>query len=245
MDPLTLLLLGGLGGGLLGGIGSALGGNSWNGQYTNLNKDYAKNPTYQWMMGSGGLGDVSSAGMNSMLAKAGSYDPTAFFKDFMSATPSLSSLISGPTGSVKSAMEDNLDAFVKKATSEAGSSLSGMGTLYSGALGDIIGKNIGTQVAQSNVDLSSLYANLFGNMSNTLMGNLASGRQAQMSGNLQGAGIYGNLLNSILGTSADMSAPMYTYQPGIMDAIMQGAGLGMQGGSGIGMLGQGNKALFA
>lgn len=251
-DALLLSLLGPLLGGALGGLGAAAGGKSWNGTTENINTDYANNPIYQLLMKSGGMLDQAgagmSAGMNAATAAANGYDPTAFWKDFMSAAPGLSSLLTGATGSVKSAMESNLADFTKQAVSQAGSNLAGMGSLYSGALGDIVGTNVGKQAAQSNVDLSTLLANMYSPLGGQMLGGFSSGRQAQANYGIQAglgnAGLWHGLLNQGLGIGADLSSPVYQYQPGIMDAIMQGAGLGSSFASGLGMLGGGGNRTY-
>lgn len=258
-DPITMMLLpllGAAGGGLIGGIGSAIGGNGWNGSYANINTGYEDNPVYQALMSQYGNANAgfASAGanmsnlLNQGIGASRQYDPTAFWKDFMAAQPELQGLISGQTGSVKNAMMTNLADFTKEAVAGAGSEMSGLGSLYSGAFGDIVGQRVGAEAAKSNVDLSTLLANLYGSLGGNLMGQFAGGRQFQtqnlVNALMSGAGLYGSqqgtygsLMGSMLGSAADLASPLYEYQPGILDSIMSGLGLGANLGSSIGMLG--------
>jgi len=231
MDPFTLMLLMGAGGGLLGGLGSAMGGAGWNGKNANINQDYVNNPIYKMLFG-GGEGSLD---LNSIIQSGLNFDPTQAWRDFMGAQPDMQKILSGETGSIKSGMLSNLQDFIKEASSSTGQELSGFGGLYSGALGDIIGSKVGKEAAKSNVDLSSIIANLYGNLAPNVLGSFTQGRL----GKAQNALSFGS---NALGIGADLSSPMYQYQPGIMDSILQGAGVGLNAASAFGMMGGGSGA---
>jgi hypothetical protein len=251
MDPILLALLLTVGGGVAGGLAGAASGASATGSNENINTAYKDNPIYKMLFGEGGkyaqwegqFSDMLSGALKQGNAAAAAYDPTAAWKDFLSASPELMNLISGSTGSVKSALESNLADFTKTAVSEAGSNMSGMGSLYSGALGDIIGKNVGAEAAKSNVELSTLLTNLYGSMGNNLLSLFSSnesnkaslGMQAASLG-VQGAGLYSGLMGQSLGIGADLSSPVYEYKPGILDYILQGLGVGGNLGGALGQL---------
>jgi hypothetical protein len=226
MDPLTLLLLMG-GGAILGGAGAAAGGADWMGKNANINTDYMNNPIYKMLFG-GGQGSLD---LNSIISSGLNYDPTQAWRDFMGAQPEMQQILSGQTGSIKSGMLANLQDFIKEATASTGSELSGMGNLYAGALGDIVGAKVGKEAARSNVDLSSIIANLYGTLAPNVLSTFAQGRMGKAQNAL---GFGGNML----GLGADLSSPVYQYQPGILDYVLQGAGLGLNAGSAFGM----NKA---
>lgn len=254
---------------------------------TNVNTDYTNNPIWQQMFGSGGGYANAQTGMADYLAKMGgsfgkmdtslgdmssfianavstakSYDPNAFWKDFMAAQPEMQSLISGPTGSFKAASEANLADFVKEATSGTASELSGMGALYSGAMPAIAGQKIGAEAGKSATDLASLQASLMSqlwgsmlpqfsgneqfassNLVNTYLGGASSSLGAanaygsQANTYLGGANTYASQMATMLGLGGDLSSPLYVQSPGFADSLMSGLGLGLQGASAWGMLG--------
>jgi len=211
----------------------------------NVNTDYTNNPIWQQLFGSGKQYENTNKGMESFLANAVStskaYDPNAFWRDFMAAQPEMQALISGPTGSFKAASEANLADFVKQATSETSSELSGMGALYSGALGEIAGQKIGKEAGKSATDLASLQASLMSQLWGSALPGFASGEQFKTSNlvntYLSGASTYSQQLMQMLGIGSDLSMPSYVQQPGLADSIMSGLGLGLQGAASIGMLG--------
>jgi hypothetical protein len=277
-DPISMLLLSTL-------IGGGAGLGKWlldkipglGPGAENVNTDYANNPIYKMLFGEGGgyadaqggmdtqMGGMESslANMQSFLANAVSsskaYDPNAFWKDFMAAQPDMQALISGPTGSFKAASEANLSDFVKQATSETASELSGMGALYSGALGDISGQKIGKEAGKSNTELAQLQASLMSQLWGSAIPQFSGNRQFQtqnlvntyMGGaqtslgaanTYQGAAdMYSQQLMQMLGIGADLSSPLYVQTPGLGDSIMQGLGLGSSFGSALGMI-PGQKA---
>jgi hypothetical protein len=243
-------------------------------QNVNPESEFSKNPIYQMLFGAGGqaagaqanqaammggmgqsLGDMQSF-LRNAVSTSQAYDPNAFWKDFMAAQPEMQALISGPTGSFKSAAESNLSDFVKQATAETGQEMSQMGSLYSGAMGSITGTKIGQEAKKAGTDLASLQAGLMSQMWGSALPQFSAGRQFQTSnlvntylqggqmnlgaaGVYQGAaGMYGNQLMQMLGIGADLSSPVYVQQPGIGDALMQGLGFGLQGGAVMGMLPQ-------
>lgn len=275
-DPIILTLLGTLAGAGTGALGWLLNQNPATGpKATNVNQDYKNNPIWQQIMGMMGgtregqnemMGGMKSSlsDMSGFLANAVSsskaYDPNAFWKDFMAAQPEMQGLISGPTGSFKSAAQANLADFVKEATAGTASELSGMGSLYSGALGSIAGQKIGSEAGKYNTQLAQLESGMLSNLyglampafsrgrefqTQNLVNTYLSGAQSQLGAAntyLGGANMYANQLASMLGIGADLSAPVYVTQPGLGDALMGGLGAGMNFGSGLGMLGgQGQK----
>lgn len=240
---LPLLLGGGIGAGsyllnLIPGLGPSV---------KNVNTDYTNNPIWQQLFGSGKGYDTASKGMESFLSNAVStsqaYDPNAFWRDFMAAQPEMQGLISGPTASFKTASEANLADFVKQATSETASELSGMGALYSGALGNITGQKIGAEAGKSGTALAQLQASLMSQLWGSALPGFAQGEQFKTSNlvntYLSGAGTYSQQLMQMLGIGSDLSMPSYVQTPGLADSIMSGLGLGLQGASAIGMLGGG------
>ena len=223
-----------------GGLGSLLGGNGLQGKNKNINQDYVNNPIYQQMFGSGKGYEGASSQMNALINGAMNFDPNAFWKDFMGAQGDVQGLISGPTGSVKSGMDLNLANFTKQAMADTGQELSGMGALYSGALGNIGGQKVGAEAGKSAVDLSQLQAQMYNSLWGQMLPQFSSNRQMVPQLQMQGAGLYNSQMNNMLGLGADLSSPMYQYQPGIMDSMMSGLGLGMQGMAAAGMQPQGN-----
>jgi hypothetical protein len=232
------------------------------GSTENVNEDYEKNPFYQMLFGSGGQyanlqgnQDASMRAMQSFLmnaiTSAQAYDPNAFWKDFMAAQPGMQELISGPAGSFKSASEANLADFVKQATSETASELSGMGSLYSGALGEIAGGKIGKEAGKSSTELAQLQASLMSQLWGSALPQFAGGRQFQTQNlvnaylggantELGGAQMYASQLANMLGIGADMATPVFKANRGALDYLAQALGLGLQGVGAFGMLG-GNK----
>jgi hypothetical protein len=244
-----IALIATLAGGAAAGAGAAAGGASFLGGNQNVNTEYANNPIYQQMFGSGGgyanaQGQMSSL-LNQAITTGQNYDPNAFWKDFMGAQPELQNLISGPTSSIKAAQEANLADFSKTAVANTAQEMSGMGSLYSGAFGDIVGQTVGKEASKAGVDLASLQANMYNSMWGNMIPQFSQNRQFQtsnvMNAMLQGSQNYGNMAQTMLGLGADMSTPMYEYQPGVMDYIMKGMGLGGSIGGGLGSLFGGGK----
>lgn len=241
---------------MLGG-GAGIGGLSWllnqipglGPSTKNINTDYANNPIWQQLFGANGEYAAKNKGMESFLSNAVSsakaYDPNAFWKDFMAAQPEMQALISGPTDSFKSASMANLKDFADVATSETASNLSGMGSLYSGALGSIAGQKIGAEAGKSSTELAQLQASLLSQLFGGALSGFSSGEQfkTQTSVNtyLQGANTYSQQLMTMLGIGSDLSAPVYQQQPGLADSLMGGLGLGLQGYAALGMSDSGKK----
>lgn len=218
-----------------GGLGSLFGGSGWQGSNENINQDYVNNPIWQQMFGKGKGFENSSASMNALINGAMNYDPNAFWKDFMGAQGDVQGLISGPTGSVKAGMDLNLANFTKQAMADTGQELSGMGSLYSGALGSIGGQKVGAEAGKSAVELSQLQAQMYNSLWGQMLPQFSQNRQMVPQLQMQGAGLYNSQMNNMLGLGADLSSPMYQYKPGIMDSMMSGLGLGMQGMGAAGM----------
>jgi len=263
-DPFTMLLLT-LAGGGLGAANWGLNQIPGLGPTTkNVNTAYKDNPIWQQMFGEDGLKAQAKKGMESSFTSMESwlqnalttslaYDPNAFWKDFMAAQPEMQSLISGGTDSFKSAAQANLADFAKTATAETASEMSGMGSLYSGAFGDIVGSKVGKESAKAGTDLASLQAGLMSQLWGSALPQFSGNRQFQTSNlvntymggaqTYQGAGnTYSQQLMQMLGIGADLSTPIYQQTPGLADMIMQGLGLGLQGAGAYGTMGTGKKS---
>lgn len=242
------------------GIGAGGGGLSWllnqipglGPSSKNVNTDYVNNPIWQQLFGSGGQYAGTQKSMESFLANAvagaKAYDPNAFWKDFLAAQPEMQGIVSGATGSLKAAQQENLSNFIKQAVSETGQELSGMGALYSGAMGSLAGAKIGSEAGKYNTELASLQAQML----NSLYGNTLSGFQggeqfrtsSLLNTYLSGANTYSQQMMQMLGIGSDLSAPVYQQTPGLADSIMGGLGLGLQGMTANAMmsaLGSGSK----
>jgi hypothetical protein len=250
LADLLVPLLGALLGGAVGGIGSAAQGNAWNGSYENINTGAEDTAGYKNLMdASGNYSDLMNQMLTSMtgaLGKAEStaqnYDTRGFWKDFMKSIPDIQSMTTDSTSWLRSALESNLSNFTKQAVAESSSDLSGMGNLYSGALGSIIGTKAGEKAGESNTQLASMMSSLFGNLAQSSMSNASAQSQTKLSSILQSlltganqygslAGTYGSLSAQTLGQAAEMTTPVYEYQQGIWDSIMQGMVLGTNFGS--------------
>jgi hypothetical protein len=245
-DMLASLLIGG-GGGALSWLLNQIPG--LGPKTSNINQDYVNNPIWQQLFGAGGGYGKTDSSMQSMLGNAitagNAYDPTAFWKDFMAAQPGMQDIVSGATGSVKAAQEANLSDFIKQAVADTGQEMSGMGALYSGAMGNIAGQKIGAEAGKSSTDLATLQAQMLSSLMGQSMSGFQSGEQFKTSSQIQtylgGANMYNQQLMQMLGIGADLSSPVYQTQPGLADSIMGGLGLGLQGMAASAMAGGGGK----
>lgn len=176
----------------------------------------------------GGIGDL----LTKIYGASGSYDPNAYFKQFMSQAPALQGLAMGSIGTMGEDLKKQTADQVRSAVGVAGNELSGMGGLYSSAFMDRAagesaraGRDAGITLGQNQL---GIYGNLLGSAMPLASGNQQFGLSALLSGlgmGLEGLGtqgnigsalgnlgvgqqgLYGNLFGSMLGAAGGLVNP--------------------------------------
>lgn len=144
----------------------------------------------------GGIGDL----LQQIYGAAGSYDPNAYFSQFLSQAPQLQGLAMGSIGTMGEDLKKQTADQVRSAVGVAGNEMAGMGGLYSSAFMDRAagesaraGRDAALTLGQSQL---GIYNNLLGQGMGLASGNQQFGLSSLLSGfgmGLEGLGTVGNL----------------------------------------------------
>jgi hypothetical protein len=172
------------------------------------------------------------SGMESMIASAMGFNPASGFNLFMSQAPDLQGLVSGQMSPLEQAMNQRTAENMENAISTVGNQFAGLNSLYSGGAQAQAAEAATGAARDAAIAMNNQQLGLTGQLFNNQMG--LSNQAAMMSPQLalQGAGLYGNLANSLWNNQTQLGgyqtqlgeqnyvAPQYSFEEGAGAGIM-------------------------
>lgn len=166
----------------------------------------------------------ASSGMNGLISSSlGAYNPTNFLSQFLQNAGGLGALAQGSqTG--QDALMQQAKQVGSNAMQDVAGQFAGLGSLYSGGAAQEASKAYAqpmfAAMQQGSAQQNALLQQLYGGA----MSGLQSGNIAQMQGGLQGAGLYGGILQGLNSSLAGYGTPQNSADTGLFQNLMSGAG---------------------